>query len=71
MSMRELLEAKQRRVRQGPSWPDANPHNHRATENLDLPAGDAASIEAAATEEKNMDPTERDRRSKHEARGVR
>ena len=71
LNMRELLEAKQRRVRQGPAWPDANPHNHRVQETLDESPGQQASEKAAAAEAKNMDPTERDRRSKHEARGVR
>ena len=71
MSMRDLLEARQRRVKQGPGWPDADPHNHRATENLDLPPGDEARIAEKADEQKNMDPTERDRRSKHQPRGPR
>jgi len=71
MSMRDLLEARQARVRQGPSWPDADPHNHRATENAEPPADEQASEKAHEAEAKNMDPTQRDRRSKHQPRGPR
>jgi len=70
MSMRDLLEARQR-SRQGPTWPDADPHNHRARETLEPSSAEKSSEKAHAAEAKNMDPTERDRRSKHEPRGVR
>lgn len=71
MSMRDLLEARQARVRQGPAWPDADPHNHRATENLAPSAAEKASNEAHAAEGRNMDPEERDRRTRKEPRGPR
>src|SRR6185295_17401769 len=47
MSMRDLLEARQR-SRQGPSWPDADPHNHRARETLEPSSAEKASEKAHA-----------------------
>lgn len=67
---RKLLEEKQRRAKAGPSWPHADPHMHRARETLEEPAAEHAREAAKADEQKNMDPTQRDRRSKHEPRGV-
>ncbi|WP_343854762.1 hypothetical protein [Rhodanobacter soli] len=43
-----LLEAKQERVRQGPSWPDANPAQlGSGSAELHLPVASAAGGEAA------------------------